>query len=240
MGLDSVRDLAIERLDPIASPVDKIVEGTACGVDRWLAPSIAELCGREKFLTLDESIRLGVRRVHLIANVREHIAGTGPHSKRSRQEAIRKMVEASLCEGDDTVTNPQLRGMKSAPSDSGELPASVPDPDPLQIPKQPPTSSSPRPNTLLHACPSPTPHAALASTRPSPSLDTRPLPSARLPSHHLKAPTSLEAATVHEPSHGARGSSDSGGTEDWPERIKELRQGKKKRRKARAGAVGWE
>ncbi|EIM89153.1 uncharacterized protein STEHIDRAFT_167045 [Stereum hirsutum FP-91666 SS1] len=221
MGLDSVRELAIERLDPIASPVDKIVEGTACGVDRWLVPSITELCGREKFLTLDESIRLGVRRVHLIASVRERIAGTGPHSKRSRLEATSKMVQESLGEGDDMTDVPRPYERKSADNDFAPHTTPKPDPIPSQIPERPSTSSSSRPDIPLPSPPASAP----------PPLNTQSLPARPLP------PTFLETTTAQEPSLGVRGFSESGETEYWPERIKEHRQGKKKRRQIRAGAM---
>lgn len=70
-GFSAIRKLAISRLGKIGDPVDKIVEGRACGVDEWLIDSFAELCKRDKLLTTEEGKRLGVEDVLVVAQVRE-------------------------------------------------------------------------------------------------------------------------------------------------------------------------
>ncbi|EIM79450.1 uncharacterized protein STEHIDRAFT_30913, partial [Stereum hirsutum FP-91666 SS1] len=70
-GFESIRKLAINRLDPIATPIDKIVEGKACGVEKWLVPGFADLCNRAGCLTKEEGRRLGVDDVIFIASMRE-------------------------------------------------------------------------------------------------------------------------------------------------------------------------
>lgn len=70
-NLKSVRALAIKKLTPLASAVEKIFEGTLYGVNEWILPSLVELCTRDEFLTLEESFMLGVRDLHLVASVRE-------------------------------------------------------------------------------------------------------------------------------------------------------------------------
>lgn len=76
-GFESIRSLAIERLAPIATPVDKIVLSRECKVQQWLVPSLTKLCLREEFLSRDESRRLGVDDFYLIASVRERLRANG-------------------------------------------------------------------------------------------------------------------------------------------------------------------
>ncbi|KAA1470543.1 hypothetical protein DENSPDRAFT_744118, partial [Dentipellis sp. KUC8613] len=70
-SFSSIRTLAIERLLPIASPVDKVVLGRTYGIHAWLQPGFVALCNRPQPPTVDEAIRLGVRDTILITTVRE-------------------------------------------------------------------------------------------------------------------------------------------------------------------------
>ncbi|KAA1470541.1 hypothetical protein DENSPDRAFT_745708, partial [Dentipellis sp. KUC8613] len=70
-SFSSIRTLAIERLLPIAAPIDKVILGRTYGIDAWLQPGFVALCDRLQPLTVDEAIRLGIRDAILITTVRE-------------------------------------------------------------------------------------------------------------------------------------------------------------------------
>ncbi|THH21545.1 hypothetical protein EW146_g59 [Bondarzewia mesenterica] len=70
-GFKSIRELAIERLGPISSPVDKVVHGRTFGVDHWLTPGYTALVERTEPLSQQEGRRLGVDDVILISTLRE-------------------------------------------------------------------------------------------------------------------------------------------------------------------------
>ncbi|THH21541.1 hypothetical protein EW146_g57 [Bondarzewia mesenterica] len=72
-GFDSIRELAITSLTPIASPIDKVVFGHRYQVENWLMPGYTNLCARKESLTMDESRRLGLANVVMIANARQEI-----------------------------------------------------------------------------------------------------------------------------------------------------------------------
>ncbi|TFY58451.1 hypothetical protein EVG20_g8146 [Dentipellis fragilis] len=74
----SLRTLAIDRLLPIASPVDKVVLGRTYGIDAWLQPGFVALCDRPQLPTMDEAIRLGFRDTMLIMAVRESMRSREP------------------------------------------------------------------------------------------------------------------------------------------------------------------
>ncbi|THH21577.1 hypothetical protein EW146_g60 [Bondarzewia mesenterica] len=71
-GFRSIRELAIERLGPISSPVDKIVLGRMFDIAHWLTPGFAGLVERKAPLTPEEGRRLGVEDVILISTLREN------------------------------------------------------------------------------------------------------------------------------------------------------------------------
>ncbi|KAI0060590.1 hypothetical protein BV25DRAFT_1769606, partial [Artomyces pyxidatus] len=72
-GFASIRKLAVERLETIASAVDKLVLGHAHDVNAWLLPGYVALCLRGIPLTLEEGRRLGMDDVILITSIRESI-----------------------------------------------------------------------------------------------------------------------------------------------------------------------
>ncbi|KAI0060588.1 hypothetical protein BV25DRAFT_1807048, partial [Artomyces pyxidatus] len=57
-GFESIRELAIDRLEPIASAVDKIIVARSYDLTEWLVPAYAELCHRPSPLSLEEHLRL--------------------------------------------------------------------------------------------------------------------------------------------------------------------------------------
>ncbi|KAA1470556.1 hypothetical protein DENSPDRAFT_923507, partial [Dentipellis sp. KUC8613] len=72
-SFSSLRALAIDRLWPIASPVDKVVLGRTYGVDAWIRPGIIALCDRVEPLTKAEGFRLGVGDAVAIMAIRERM-----------------------------------------------------------------------------------------------------------------------------------------------------------------------
>ncbi|KAA1470498.1 hypothetical protein DENSPDRAFT_702354 [Dentipellis sp. KUC8613] len=84
----SIRKLAIARLEPIASAVDKVVLGRTYTIDAWLRPGFVALCERAQPLTRDEGRRLGVDDVILCVTVRESMRARRPGVSRSEVEGL--------------------------------------------------------------------------------------------------------------------------------------------------------
>ena len=75
-GFASIRELSIDMLGCIVSPVEKLTLAHAYSVDEWLLPAYYALCGQAKPLTKEEGRRIGADSVILIHQVRECIRGT--------------------------------------------------------------------------------------------------------------------------------------------------------------------
>jgi hypothetical protein len=69
----TIRQLAINRLARLASPVERITRAVKYGVDDWLLPAYTELCARDEPLTLEEGLKLGIRDVIFVGQVRSSI-----------------------------------------------------------------------------------------------------------------------------------------------------------------------
>lgn len=72
----SIKDLSIQKLLSIASPIDKIVLGRKYRIDDWLAGAYVEVCSREAALTEEEGDRLGMKDVIKITRLRQGSKGT--------------------------------------------------------------------------------------------------------------------------------------------------------------------
>ncbi|KZT73327.1 hypothetical protein DAEQUDRAFT_464321 [Daedalea quercina L-15889] len=70
------RQLAISRLSQLASPVDRILLGRAYEIPEWLSTAYLELCTRDDALTYEEGMRLGMRDVILLSDIRQSIRGS--------------------------------------------------------------------------------------------------------------------------------------------------------------------
>lgn len=69
----SIRLLAINQLTMIASPIERITRGVAYNVKNWLLPAYTELCTRDDPLNLEEGLKLGIRDVIFIGQLRSSI-----------------------------------------------------------------------------------------------------------------------------------------------------------------------
>ncbi|THH07361.1 hypothetical protein EW146_g9340 [Bondarzewia mesenterica] len=70
-NFNSMRRLAIKRLSPIASPVDKLALGRTHAIDAWIIPACEALCIRKDPLSIAEGRRLLADDIVFIARVRE-------------------------------------------------------------------------------------------------------------------------------------------------------------------------
>lgn len=68
---ESIRFLAISKLAPIASPIDKIILGRKYNVEFWLHHAYIAVCMRPEPLTREEGRRLGVDDVIDICAIRQ-------------------------------------------------------------------------------------------------------------------------------------------------------------------------
>ncbi|TFY83755.1 hypothetical protein EWM64_g253 [Hericium alpestre] len=92
-SFSSIRKLPITRLEPIASPVDKIVFGRTYTVDDWLVPGFDALCQREQPLSKEEGHRLGIDDAMLVASLRE---GVRDPKVRRKPGEITRMIQSRL------------------------------------------------------------------------------------------------------------------------------------------------
>ncbi|TFY62715.1 hypothetical protein EVG20_g6604 [Dentipellis fragilis] len=113
-SFSSIRALAIDRLDPIASAVDKVVLGRTYGIDAWLRPGFVALCERQQSLKINEGRRLGVDDVILIATIREAMQVRRPGVSRSDVE---HMVKTHLEPSPTLSPEVRVAGEKSRFSD---------------------------------------------------------------------------------------------------------------------------
>lgn len=67
----SIKDLAIEKLAVLASPIDRIVLGRKHHIAEWLVDAYQEVCERPSALTLEEATRLGMEDVVKISFLRQ-------------------------------------------------------------------------------------------------------------------------------------------------------------------------
>jgi hypothetical protein len=72
-GFASMRALAIKRLLPLTSPVDKIVLGLEYGIKDWLPQAYIDLCEADLLPSVDDSRRLGFEVFANIARAREEL-----------------------------------------------------------------------------------------------------------------------------------------------------------------------
>jgi hypothetical protein len=75
-GFESIRTLALRKLLPLASPVDKIVLGRKYGFDDWLTPAFVAVCARAEPLSLEEAKRMDSEDVACIYQAREKARGS--------------------------------------------------------------------------------------------------------------------------------------------------------------------
>jgi hypothetical protein len=88
-GFKSMRTLALRKLLPLASPVDKIVLGRKYGFDDWLTPAFVAVCARAEPLSLAEAKRMDGEDVARIYQAREKARGSSISvSTEAAQEAV--------------------------------------------------------------------------------------------------------------------------------------------------------
>ncbi|EKM59091.1 uncharacterized protein PHACADRAFT_65989, partial [Phanerochaete carnosa HHB-10118-sp] len=76
-SFDSIRSLAIERLEPIASPVEKIVLSHSHMIPSWLSAAYVSLCQRSHPLTAAEIRAIEAEDVEVVMSVRETMLRAG-------------------------------------------------------------------------------------------------------------------------------------------------------------------
>src|ERR1700691_5219673 len=70
-NFQSIKNLAIDRLSSIASPVEQIMLSRRFNILEWLGNAYAQVCWRNEALTIEEGKLLGVKDVVKIAAIRQ-------------------------------------------------------------------------------------------------------------------------------------------------------------------------
>ncbi|KAH9897744.1 hypothetical protein C8Q73DRAFT_370134 [Cubamyces lactineus] len=89
---DEYSKLAIQRLEPLATPIDRILLARQYDIPSWLENAYFDLCVREDSLTYDEGMLLGLADVILIAELRQRIRGTVMRMSLPPEERIRWII----------------------------------------------------------------------------------------------------------------------------------------------------
>ncbi|KAI4524608.1 hypothetical protein K525DRAFT_360816 [Schizophyllum commune Loenen D] len=77
-SIASLHDLAIEEIEPKASPVDKVCVAREFDQGQnWLVPAFVDICSRSESLTRAEAERLGLPTVVEISRIREEVKASG-------------------------------------------------------------------------------------------------------------------------------------------------------------------
>lgn len=111
----SIRELAIDRLGPIVSDVDKVVFGHAYKVDGWVMQGYMQLVERENPITCEEGNRLGVKNLAAIAAAREEVQTTMALAE--RDGGIQ--VDRACGDADEEANCP--RGINAGASNAGKI-----------------------------------------------------------------------------------------------------------------------
>ncbi|KAL1739127.1 hypothetical protein HDZ31DRAFT_77824 [Schizophyllum fasciatum] len=90
----ALRELAIEELETIASPVEKIALARECHVAQWPLNAYADVCTRTRCLTADEAEALGSTAAHAVRSIREEIENATGLSARLMVEDL--VIRAGL------------------------------------------------------------------------------------------------------------------------------------------------
>ncbi|TFK61057.1 hypothetical protein BDN72DRAFT_485098 [Pluteus cervinus] len=70
---ESIIKLALEKIEPVSSPVDKVVLGKTYNIPEWAVEARVLLCRREEPITLEEASRMGIEEVVNISTTRHRI-----------------------------------------------------------------------------------------------------------------------------------------------------------------------
>lgn len=70
-NFQSIKNLAIDHLSSIASPVEQIMLGRRFNILEWLGNAYAQVCWRNEALTIEEGQLLGIKDVVKIAAIRQ-------------------------------------------------------------------------------------------------------------------------------------------------------------------------
>ncbi|GJE99208.1 hypothetical protein PsYK624_154570 [Phanerochaete sordida] len=76
-SFDGIRALAVERLEPIASPIEKLVLSYSHAIAEWRSAAYTALCARNEPLTASEVAAMQAEDVALIMSVRETLLREG-------------------------------------------------------------------------------------------------------------------------------------------------------------------
>ncbi|TFK64824.1 hypothetical protein BDN72DRAFT_962946 [Pluteus cervinus] len=70
---ESIVKLALEKIEPVSSPVDKLILGRTYNIPGWATEARVLLCRREEPITQEEGCRMGTEEVVNISQARHHI-----------------------------------------------------------------------------------------------------------------------------------------------------------------------
>ncbi|KAL1662388.1 hypothetical protein GGF50DRAFT_59095 [Schizophyllum commune] len=145
-SIRSLRDLAIEEIEPKASPFDKVCVAREFDQGQnWLVPAFVDICSRSESLTRAEAERLGLPTVVEVSRIREEVKASGtalavlaavranevliPHRPDNMQQTIH-------------VQDPILSGMVDADSSADASCTSNAEPSTSNVPASAPTSEA--------------------------------------------------------------------------------------------------
>ena len=123
-SFQGIRELAMKRLEPIATPIEKIVLSHSYAIPGWLPEAYTSLCERPHSLIASEIKVVQPEDVELVMSIRETIFRSGRSWERSEivsriVEVMRSTSEASAPADESTVSVQQERTPESLKEGAG-------------------------------------------------------------------------------------------------------------------------
>ncbi|TFK62675.1 hypothetical protein BDN72DRAFT_964397 [Pluteus cervinus] len=138
LDFPAIRKLAIDQLESVASPIDRIVLGRKYDFSKLVASGYVELCQRKAPITLLEGHSLGMSDVIDISSIRHHLRSAGDDAEISEDSVLEVCSEP----GRQVLEHNAVADFVAAIySGTGDPPVLILDPD---IPPEP-ASQTPAP-----------------------------------------------------------------------------------------------
>ena len=94
-NFQSIKRLAIDRLDDVVNDFDRLLLGRSCGIDDWVLPALTGLCERPEPLSLDEIMQMTPQDIALVTQTREDVRCPQP-VEATGSIAVRRLVWEKL------------------------------------------------------------------------------------------------------------------------------------------------
>ncbi|TFK61056.1 hypothetical protein BDN72DRAFT_849995 [Pluteus cervinus] len=108
-GFELITKLALEKIKPLSSPVDKVVLGKTYNILEWATEGRVQLCRRAEPITMEEALRMGLEEVVNISTTRHHISEVPAGVQDSTIRSVLSGKKPAMNATPDTASRPTPR-----------------------------------------------------------------------------------------------------------------------------------